>query len=137
MANLEQTNRANWATWEQLVQLKGASAPGALAAAMYSIVVLERQKPRGRGDSSNRIVMAVKQTLDAIEDDSALARAHKEAQMEWAMANMPLENESPELVELYMREARETALRREQTTLSEITACRAWFAEGMAESNKI
>ncbi|KAJ4423632.1 hypothetical protein N0V82_001655 [Gnomoniopsis sp. IMI 355080] len=137
MADLEQTNWANWAAWEQLVQRKGASAPETLAASMYSILVLERQKPRNRGDSSNRIIMAVKQTLDAIEDDSALARAHKEQHMQWAMANMPRENESPEMIELYMREARETASRREQTTLSEITACRAWFAEGMAESTEI
>lgn len=129
MVNFEYTI---WPVWEKLVQLKGEPAPETIAA-LYSILVLERQKPRNRGEDSQRFVKAVKQTLMKIPDDAALAFAHREAHMQWAMANMPSANDDGEVVDCYMRDAVETALNRQRTTLHELSALRGWIAEGENE----
>ncbi|KAJ4396493.1 hypothetical protein N0V93_000712 [Gnomoniopsis smithogilvyi] len=133
MANFEHTI---WPAWEQLVQIKGESAPETIAA-LYSILVLERQKPRNRGDASNRFFRAVEQTLQKIPDDLALALTHREAHIQWAVANMPRQNDSPELIEIYMQDARDTSKSRQQTTLFELSGLRAWFAEANPEPTKI
>lgn len=122
-----------WPAWERLVDLKGESAPESIAA-LYSILVLERQKSRNRGEDSRRFEMAVAQTLRKIPDNAALALIHREAHMQWAAANMPCENDDPELVEAYMRDAMETALSRQRTTLFELSALRGWVAEGRTEA---
>lgn len=121
-----------WPAWERLVELKGESAPEAIAA-LYSILVLERQKPRNRGEDSRKFDLAVEQTLRKIPDDAALALTHREAHMQWAVANLPCANDDPELVESYMRDAMETALSRQRTTLFELSALRGWIAEGRTE----
>lgn len=133
MAEFEHTI---WPAWEQLVQLKGESAPETIAA-LYSVLVLEKQKPRNRRNSSNRFLLAIEQTLRTIPDDSALALAHREAHMQWAVANMPRQNDSRELVEVYMRDALETAKSRQQTTLFEVSALRTWIEEGNAEPAEV
>lgn len=121
-----------WPAWERLVELKGESAPEAIAA-LYSILVLERQKPRNRGEDSRKFELAVEQTLRKIPDDAALALTHGEAHMQWAVANMPCGNDNPDLVESYMRDATETALGRQRTTLFELSALREWIADGRIE----
>lgn len=126
MVNFEYTI---WPVWERLVKFKGESAPETIAA-LYSILVLERQKPKNRGQDSQRFEQAVKQTLRKIPDDASLALAHREAHMQWAMANMPSANDNREVVECYMRDAVETALSRQRTTLYELSALRGWVAEG-------
>lgn len=120
-----------WPAWEGLVELKGESAPEAIAA-LYSILVLERQKPRNREDS-RKFELAVEQTLRKIPDDAALALTHREAHMQWAVANLSCANDDPDLVESYMRDAMETALSRQRTTLFELSALRGWIAEGRTE----
>lgn len=115
-----------WLGLERLVRDRGESSPETIAA-LYSILVLERQKDKAA--SSNRFQLAVEQTLAVIPDDWALAIAHREAHMQWAMANMPQQNDSPGLVEAYMRDALETAMSRQQTTLHELSALRTWLAE--------
>lgn len=134
MANYEHTI---WPAYEQFVQHKGAFAPETIAA-LYSIFVLERQKKkekptRDQGDSSKRFRAVVEQTLWAIPDDGALALAHGEAHMQWAVANMPEQNNDLELFEVYMQDAVATAMSRQKTTLYELSEMRAWLVEQEGE----
>ncbi|CAN8101902.1 unnamed protein product [Discula destructiva] len=121
-----------WPAWQRLVELQGESSPEAIAA-LYSILVLERHKQGSQRNPGNQFRLAVEQTLRAVSDDWALSLAHREAYMQFAVANMPREDEGRRLFEVYMRDALETATRRQETTLHELSAMRTWLAEWVLE----